>query len=209
MIVRPNKKLAVLGIWLSLLALLVGVSTNAIPRSRAQTLPTSVPTTLPSPAFAAMEYYDTNCAHCHGPQGSFYGPTLGQDLTDGQLQKAVDAMASGAGNSPLAADQLPVETAFHRALIMRKPFLSVTQMGDDGQWAGEAMPDSKVIIHIGKQEIEATSDDYNWTAQVPRGTKPLDVTITAVRKGATTTLLPAEATYSNQTAIPPVAQRPK
>jgi len=179
--------------------------------SRAQTPSpaATAPTTAPAPAFAAMAYYDQNCAHCHGPEGTFYGPTLGQDLTDAQLQKKVDFMANGPGNAPLAADQLPVETAFHRALIMRRPFLSVTQIDAKGAWAGESMPDSKVIIHIGTKEIEATCDDYDWTAQVPPGTKPSDVTITALHKGATTTLNPGESMYSSTSSLPPASARPK
>jgi hypothetical protein len=156
-----------------------------------------------------MAYYDQNCAHCHGPQGSFYGPTLGQKLSDKELQQNVDFMASGPGNAPLTPDQLAAETAFHRALIMRNPFVSVTQEGMDGNWAGETMPDANVTLTVGKQQIVATLDDSGWNAQLPAGTKPSDVKITAESNGATTTLLPSQASYSNTTPLPPPGQRPK
>jgi len=180
-------------------------STPATPTSA----PIGVATSQTAPAFVAMAYYDQNCAHCHGPQGSFYGPTLGNDLTDTQLLKAVNDMARGAGNAPVTPDQLKVETAFHRSLIMRNPFLSVTQMGADGKWTGESMPDAKVVVLVGRQQIQATMEDWNWSAQVPAGTKASDVKISAELNGVTTRLNPALSTYSNTTAIPPLADRPK
>jgi len=202
---------APLGIGLLLLG--AGINSSAPAPSPvvagAATSQIGVATTSPAPAFAAMAYYDQNCAHCHGPQGTFYGPTLGQKLSDAQLQKEVDVMASGPGNAPLTADQLPVETAFHRALIMRNPFLSVTQMGDDGKWAGEAMPDAKVVLLIGQKHVDAVSDNYGWTAQLPPGTKVSDVKITAELNGVATTLDPTESSYSNTAPLPPSADRPK
>jgi hypothetical protein len=189
--------------------LMLGAAMNL--RADAPASPTTSPTTspVPSTAFAAMAYYDQNCAHCHGPQGSFYGPTLGQALTDPQLNKAVNDMASGAGNAPLAPDQLPVETAFHRSLVMRNPYVSVTQMQDDGKWAGETMPDAKVVITIGEKRIEATSDDSGWNAQLPAGTKASNVKITAELNGVTTTLDPSQESYSNSQPLPPPGHRPK
>jgi mono/diheme cytochrome c family protein len=208
---KPGKaqRLMAVGAPLGMMSLLLGAEINS--RAAAPASPATSPTTASTsaPAFAAMAYYDQNCAHCHGPQGSFYGPTLGQALTDPQLSKAVNDMASGAGNAPLAPDQLPAVTAFHRSLVMRNPYLSVTQMQDDGKWGGETMPDAKVVIIIGEKRIEATSDDSGWSAQLPAGTKASEVKITAELNGVMTTLEPAQEGYSNSQPLPPPGHRPK
>jgi hypothetical protein len=201
--------LAAAPVILSLLFLGATANLTASTPPPPATAPVGAATTMPAPAFAAMGYYDQNCAHCHGPQGAFYGPTLGNDLTDAQLLKAVNDMASGAGNAPVTPDQLKAETAFHRSLIMRNPFLSVTQTGADGKWTGESMPDAKVVILIGQKRFAATMDDWNWSAQLPAGTNASEVKITAELNGVTTTLAPNAASYSNTTPIPSLAQRPK
>ena len=205
---RPIKFLVLIALPASVLC---GLVAGTLPSHAATTLPSTMPDgpTTERPAFAAMAYYDQNCAHCHGPQGTFYGPTLGQKLSDAQLIKVVDDMASGPGNAPLKADQLPVETAFHRALIMRVPFVSVTRMDADGKWAGEAMPDAKVTVFIGDKRIDAASDDANWSAQVPVGTKIAEVKITAELDGVTNTVKLAEGRYSNAGALPDLGARPK
>ena len=173
-------------------ALLLMLSGAAINSRATTTTPSTGPTTGPAPAFTRDGLLRHELRALPRPAGKFfYGPTLGQDLTDAQLQKAVNDMASGAGNAPLAVDELPVETAFHRALIMRKPFLSVTQMDTNGKWAGEAMPDAKVALFIGQTKIAATSDGFIWTAQLPAGAKASDVKITAQLAGAVTSLDPS------------------
>jgi len=160
------------------------------------------------PAFAAMQYYDDNCAHCHGPQGSFYGPTIGNDLTDDGLIAKCHAMAVGPGAAPISDDENLVLTAYHRALILRTPFLSVTDISAN-QWSGEVSPGGKVSIHFGNSTIEAAVTGCNWKATLPVGTKLSDVSIQVDLHGKQTTLKPALSAYSHTTPLPPQDQRHK
>jgi hypothetical protein len=159
-------------------------------------------------AFEAMTYYDQSCAHCHGPQGSFYGPTLGNDLTDDGLIKKCHAMAAGPGNSPLSDEENLVETAYHRSLIMHTPFVSVTDMSGS-QWSGETTPGAAVVLHVAGKSIQGAVTDWNWTASLPVGTQTPDVTIEATVKNKTTTLKLSDLAYSNSSPLPPKDQRHK
>lgn len=140
------------------------------------------------PAFAAMDYFDMNCARCHGPQGSFYGKQFGQHLTDAVLTKFVKDMAEGPGNAPLQEDDLKVEVAYHRALVAGEPFVSVTG-NDNGTLSGEVSPGSSVTID-GKA---ATVEGMKWSG--PKG-----ALIVAVRDQKKTTLR-TEDRYSHQKAL--------
>jgi len=171
--------------------------------------PASQPSSKPFvPAFAAMQYYDDNCAHCHGPQGSFYGPTLGNDLTDDGLIAKCQAMAVGPGAAPISDEENLVLTAYHRALILRTPFVSVTGISSN-QWSGEVSPGAKVHIHPGTGSIEAAVTGWNWTANLPASTKMSDVSIQVDLRGKQTTLKPAVSAYSHTTPLPPADQRHK
>jgi len=160
------------------------------------------------PAFAAMQYYDDNCAHCHGSGGSFYGPTLGNDLTDAGLIKKCHMMAMGPGNSPTADSENLVVTAYHRALIMRTLFVSVTDI-ESNQWTGEVSPGAKVTIHAAGRMIQAAVTDWTWTAALPAGVNQTDVKIEVELNGKHTTLDPIVSAYSNTTPLPPPDQRHK
>jgi hypothetical protein len=173
---------------------------------RAATEPSSAKTV--APAFAAMSYYSDNCAHCHGPQGSFYGPTLGNDLTDDGLIKKCHAMSVGPGNAPIAGDENLVVTAYHRALILRTPYLSITDIRP-GQWSGEVTPNAKVILQFPHERIEASVTDWNWTADVPAGANPAEVILQADVNGKETILRLADSSYSSTTPLPPPNQRRK
>ncbi|MGN6367516.1 MAG: hypothetical protein ACTHN5_04575 [Phycisphaerae bacterium] len=188
---------------LSTAALLL-VAADAAPAVSPATLPAERP--VNAPAFAAMTYYDNDCAKCHGPEGASYGPSLGRHLDDAGLIKACADMAAGPSQDPIQGRDLDTETAFHRALIMGNPYLSVTAIDGD-KWSGEVMVDAKVTIHVGGREISADVSDWNWTATLPAGTRPGDVTITAEVDGRTTTLHPAQAMYSNTDPIPPPEKR--
>ena len=58
--------------------------------------------------FAALEYFNKNCARCHGTNGSFYGDDFGKGLDDAHLREAVDSMAKGPGGAPIDAHDLTV-----------------------------------------------------------------------------------------------------
>jgi hypothetical protein len=161
-----------------------------------------------TPAFAAMDYYDQSCAKCHGPGGSFYGPTLGNDLTDDGLIDKCKAMAVGPGNAPLTDAENAVETAYHRSLILRSPFLSITSI-TLGQWDGEVTDGAKVTIQLPNQTIEAQVTGFTWTARIPADTDPAIATLQAQLNGKTTTLKPARSSYSHTASLPPADHRPK
>ena len=169
---------------------------------------TMAATTRPtlSVAFPAMTYYDQSCSNCHGPHGSFYGPTLGNNLSDAALIRKCHEMEKGPGNSPLEADETLAVTAYHRSLISGVPFLSVTSIAD-GQWAGEATAGAKVMLRLNGRSIAATLDDWNWTATLPADIDPAAVVIDATLNGKQTELHPAESAYSNTTPLPPQGQR--
>jgi hypothetical protein len=160
-----------------------------------------------SPAFPAMTYYDQSCANCHGPHGSFYGPTLGNDLTDAALVRKCRDMAKGPGNAPLEPDDNLVVAAYHRSLIRGTPFLSVTSVAD-GQWAGEATAGAKVTLRVnGGRPVVAAVDDWNWTAALPADTAPEAVVIDATLNGKTTQLRPADSAWSDTAPLPPPDRR--
>ncbi|HEY3836187.1 MAG TPA: hypothetical protein VGL72_06430, partial [Bryobacteraceae bacterium] len=97
--------------------------TTALLLIAADAAPSTAPATLPASrpanalAFAAMTYYDNDCAKCHGPQGASYGPSLGRHLDDAGLIKVTADMAAGPSQDPIHGRDLDTETAFHRALI--------------------------------------------------------------------------------------------
>ncbi len=180
------------------------VGADAAPTTPPAPLPTSRPAS--ALAFPAMTYYDTACSRCHGPEGASYGPSLGRHLDDAGLIKVTSDMASGPSQDPIHGKDLDTETAFHRALIMGNPYLSVTKI-DGNTWSGEVMVDAKVTLQVAGKEIPADVIDWNWTAIVPDGTKPEEVTITAEADNKTTTLHPAKSAYSNTDPIPPPDKR--
>lgn len=159
-------------------------------------------------AFPAMTYYDQSCAKCHGPDGSFYGPTLGNNLTDAQLIAKCRAMEAGPASAPISERDNQAVVAYHRALIMRRPFVSLTQL-TKGQWGGEASTDAKVTVHVAGQSIPADSTDWNWVATVPPGTNPADATIEAQVDNKTTTLHLGQSAYSDTDPLPPAGERHK
>lgn len=143
--------------------------------------------------FAAIAYFDANCARCHGPGGSFYGEGFGKTGVE-NLREVVDRMASGPGQAPIEGEALDREVAYHRAMIDKKPFVAVT----DARGAkGEVTPGSKVTVSTGAAEIVAKVEESTWTAELPAGTKLSQLTITAEKDGKKTVLKPAEKMYSH------------
>ena len=153
-----------------------------------------------------MDYYDTSCAHCHGPYGSFYGPTLGNDLTDDALKKKCHSMEVGPAGSPISDTQNDVVVAYHRSLILRMPYVSVTDTSTP-QWAGEVTPAAKMILDLPTVMIPVVVTDFTWTATLPPNTNPADVTVEAELKGKVTTLKLRDFAFSSTAPLPPPGQR--
>src|SRR2546425_5662950 len=96
--------------------------------------------------FSALEYFQNQCARCHGDYGAAYGPGFGAKLSDERLREVVMEMAEGPGQAPLTGAQLDVQTEFHRALRDHRPFAAVVSWTNDGVLTGEALPESKLWL---------------------------------------------------------------
>jgi len=155
--------------------------------------------------FTPMDYFADNCARCHGPNGSFYGPTFGQKLTDDQLRQVVKRMADGPGNAPLDDPKLDIETAYHRSLVDKRPFLVLTHIEGIGSatatLTGEVTPDAAVKVTMSDKTVEAKVDDHSWTATVTGDIDWSKTQISAEKEGVKTLLNPAQVAYSHNTPI--------
>lgn len=139
--------------------ILLGTAAGIALNGQSSIQPSTVPATDFKPAFAAMQYFDVNCARCHGPQGSFYGKEFGRHLSDEALTKVVHEMAEGPGNAPLKEDELKIVVAYHRSLIRGDPFISITAR-DNGILHGEATPASHITVDGKPAQIEG----FTWSA---------------------------------------------
>ena len=137
--------------------------------------------------------YEQACARCHGPNGSFYGPDLGLGKTDAQLYKAVQAMADNQGQIELTPIELEAQTAYHRAIIKREPFLAITQR-TKSMVRGEVTKGSTVTVTVAGKPQKVRVEGVVWSATL-EGEGP--VMVTAKRKNAQTQLDPAKATHSH------------
>lgn len=79
-------------------------------------------------AFAPLSYFAANCARCHGPNGSFYGASFAKTRDEAGLHQIVHDMAFGPAQAPLDDAKLEVLVAYHRSLIDKKPFLSLSSV---------------------------------------------------------------------------------
>lgn len=175
-------------------AVATNASTTAPAKNQAQATPIAH-------EFEPLSYFASNCARCHGPNGSFYGATFGQKLTDQQLRDVVKAMADGPGNAPLSDADLAIEVAYHRSLIDKQPFIALTHSERQNAGLvlkGEATPDASVKVMVGDKTIEAKTDYQNWTATLPRNSQLPKVQIMAVKGGQKTTLDLSKSNYSHR-----------
>ncbi len=141
----------------------------------------------PSPlAHGPIATYDTACARCHGPNGSFYGPTLGKGKTDAQLRQVIKEMAEGPSQlPPLPAVELEAQTAYHRALIKGEPFVALT-LRTKTRIEGEVTSGSTITVTQSGKTTAAKIDGSRWSA--PLAAKSAAPTIMA-RLGKTSTML--------------------
>ncbi len=168
---------------LSLVMLVAGLGVPAGPEVYADAGP--VPQTQPALAFAALAYFNTSCATCHGDYGSFYGPTFGQGLSDVQLHDVVEEMADGPAAAPLAPAELAAVIAYHRSLIAGTPYLAVTER-DGTRVAGEVTPGASVSVRTTAGELAAEVQGHAWSVTLAEEAKVEGVQ--AVRQGQRTTL---------------------
>lgn len=139
-------------------------------------------------AFAPLDYFQNQCARCHGDYGSAYGSEFGKKLTEQQLEGFVRDMADGPAQAPLSDADLAVETAFHRALRDGKPF-AVVVAWKDGVLSGEATPGSKVSIEIKGETTAIPLEGNAWKVSLPKETAWGGASL-RVSKGGKETVIP-------------------
>jgi len=160
---------------------------------------TGPPATKPAPApRGPIAVYDRACLRCHGPEGVNYGPLFGKTLTDRALRQAVVDMKDGKGDIALSDDEIDAQTAYHRAIIRREPFLVVT-LSTPGRLAGECTEDAKIVVSTDGKPVPVRRAGYLWDANTPPG-RPREVA--AVLGGHTVRLDPAKARWSHAEPLP-------
>lgn len=137
--------------------------------------------------------YDRACANCHGPNGSFYGPELGQGKTDAQLYQAVQDMADNQGQIALTPAEVEAVTAYHRAIIKKEPFVAITGRTRT-ELRGEVMKGSTVSVTVAGKAVPVSLSGTTWRATLSRSGA---LCVTVQRKGATTRLDPDRAAHSH------------
>lgn len=119
--------------------------------------------------FAPLDYFNDNCARCHGNYGSFYGKDFGKGKTDEQLAQVVKDMCDGPAQAPIAPHELEVLVAWHRALRDSKPFVASVHF-DNSVLTGEATPGSSVSLETTTGEQSTVPlNGHKWSAGLPEG----------------------------------------
>ena len=119
--------------------------------------------------FAPLDYFQNQCARCHGDYGAAYGDKFAKNITYEQLQKFVRDMAEGPAQAPLNDPDLALETDFHRALRDKQPF-AVAVAWKDGVLSGEALPGSKLRLEHDGKSVEVVLDGPAWQVSLPAAT---------------------------------------
>lgn len=151
---------------------LIAVAQNAAPKSS---------------NFAPLDYFDANCARCHGPNGSFYGANFAKNLKDdAALRHVVQEMAEGPGNAPLSEADLEVLTDFHRSLRDGKPYLVLVSVQKSEKCLvlrGEATPDATISLENGKEVLPVKLEGHSWSVSLPADFKFEKASLRAVKDG--------------------------
>jgi len=144
--------------------------------------------------FAPLDYFNDKCARCHGSYGSFYGADFAKGKTDAQLADVVKEMCEGPAQAPIAAHDMEVLVAWHRALRDGKPFVASTGF-DKGVLSGEASPGSTVTLETSTGEkTPAPLNGHKWSAGLPEGVQLARIRVE--QNGQTTELDPRSAAFA-------------
>lgn len=137
--------------------------------------------------FAPLDYFEANCARCHGPNGSFYGAEFGKGLKDdAALRHIVQEMAEGPGNAPLSPENLEILTDFHRSLRDGKPYIVLVSAQKSESCltlSGEATPESKITLENGKEVLAVKLEGHKWSVSVPPNFDVEKASLRAVKEG--------------------------
>lgn len=143
-----------------------------------------------------LGYFASHCQRCHGENGVQYDPNLGKGKTDAWLVQEIKEMAEGPGQSPLDGEALKAQSAFHRALVRKEPFVFVAKLGG-GAISGETLPATAITVIVGAKRVPAKVTEASWTAQIPASATAKTVSVEAKLKGKTVRLALAKAWYSH------------
>ena len=113
-----------------------------------------------------IEYFENQCARCHGTRGSNFVVASLKRRSPASLKAEIQSMASGPGQSPISGRDLDAQVALHRSIIKGTPFLSFTKSAN-GVLSGEVVGSEIVAIKYGTTRIPAKVADGVWTARVP------------------------------------------
>ena len=148
--------------------------------------------------YPPVSTFESSCARCHGPQGTFYGKTFGQ-LPDKELEKFIREMMNGPGGlNPSQAD-IDAMTAYNKALAQHRPFIFITSADtttNSINYSGESLPGTTISL-TGKGETRhiKTGDNGKWqTGPVTPSEHPV---LIAVNEADTVKLVPGKAMWTN------------
>lgn len=182
----------------TLFAACAGLLTLGACRHQASKEPAGPP---PEPlAYQPVEYFEINCARCHGSYGSSYGEAFGDGLGDHELHEYVDEMAAGPGMAPLEGAELEAQVAFHRSMIDGRPFIAWTGFNQE-TLTGELSDGASLEASFGGETLNASANGAQWTVQTPDGFNPqtdlAQVELTAMRGEKQTRLRLNESPFSH------------
>jgi len=145
--------------------------------------------------FQPLDYFQNQCARCHGDYGAAYGPTFGAKLTDENMRKVVGDMADGPAQSSLTPAALDAQTAFHKALRDKQTFVVVVAWSSEGVLSGEALPGTKLWLEIGGKKMDIPLDGHVWKIQLSPAPAWKETKLHAQKDGKETVIPLAERAY--------------
>jgi len=148
--------------------------------------------------YPPVSTFESGCARCHGPQGSFYGASFGK-LPDAKLKKFVKDMMKGpAGLKPTPSD-IDAMTAYNQAIAAQKPFVFIADIDTlktGVQFSGECMPGNRLLMIAGKDSLKIQVDqEGKWQSQVVKQSQR--ITFRAGNENDTVMLDPYESKWTH------------
>lgn len=146
---------------------------------------------------APRAYYRDHCQRCHGVDGINFLPGYAQKAPLDKLRADVRRMAVGAGEAPLEAPDIEVQTAYAELASAGKPFLSWTGK-KDLVLTGEASLGSDVTAMVNGKPIKVEVDDEtsNWTIILASQSDLRTLQISAKLEKQVSSFKPFERAYS-------------
>lgn len=124
-------------------------------------------------SFAALDYFQSSCARCHGDYGSIYGHEFRGKLDDDALREMVLRMSEGQAQAPITADQREAVVGFLRSLRDDHPYGTVVSR-QENSFTGEASPGAKLWLESGAGRADVPLNGHTWqspTLEDPKDTR--------------------------------------